>query len=185
MKKHWLINLLINLIILPLLVFAGCDQDIDDLTIRWTFADPISGWTDYETNGNVQNESNANNGNGMTLLGQNRSIRWYPNITCPQGLFSKGAVQPGGAATGGFLRISNVQGPFDITLNYYDSGLGNGGRKPSIIIQGTNTAHGLSTTVENDPITWTYRFASTRNVTVTIGCDAGIRLHDVIITPIK
>jgi len=161
----------------------------------WNFQEAITGWTAYDSN-NANATTMTKDSvylNGMTLLASQRSSRWLATQAKPTGSdFSNGYVLPNGATADGkyFLKISNVQGPFRITLNYTDSGTGtsNSGRYPIIFVNGVDKKHGEETDKTNPKIV-IYDYTGTDKVTVQLGCayntttssSGGIRMHDVIL----
>jgi uncharacterized protein YjdB len=154
---------------------------------HWNFRDPvIPGWTNYATNGSQAMNTNAVYHDGMTLLGAQRNTRWMPDQNIPSGGsalgFTQGCIQTGGATASGsyFLQIANVQGPFEITVNYTGTGGTQSGRYPVLYINGSSVKNGDGTN-NTDPFVLSHNYTGTDTVTVQMGCNEGIRIFDVII----
>jgi len=158
---------------------------------QWTFADPIVNtygvaWTDYATNGNQLMNTDAElPSNGLILAlnasSMNRTMRWMPTQASPGAGFSAGAIQLGGAAVSGFATIAQVQGPFEITVNYVSGGSGSG-RYFILKRAGNPDINGLGSTSGTDTVSFKYQYNGTDKVNLTLAANDGIRVHDVIIT---
>lgn len=144
-------------------------------------------------------------GQGMTLLGSNRSSGMMVKVTRadpedlkdPPIVLSTGCIQPNGTVPNGFAQINEVQGPFDITLKYEADADPNPetdpptvvSRYPTIKIKGAADTeygtgiNGTPSTSKRDNQSFTYSYTGTDTVTVLLVADVNPgKIHDVIIT---
>jgi len=143
-------------------------------SIAWNFQQVPSGWVD---DGSTNNGTDADYGNGMTLTASTRTTRIKTTQTADGA--STGCIQPNGA--GAFAKIEDVQGPFDITLKYTDTGSSAQGRTPYIQIpSGTTVGTGPGSNGAT-VISYTYRYTGTDKVTVILNGSGALRYFDVII----
>jgi uncharacterized protein YjdB len=111
-----------------------------------------------------------------------RSCRYADaaNGSAPSGSgFSDGRLQPNGAGLWGTL--VDVQGPFQITINYTSAGSSE--RYPGIIIDGGTTNVPMSgSTATDDPQTYVFSYAGIDLVTVDFTAEvSGIRVYDLVV----
>ncbi|MDR2542476.1 MAG: hypothetical protein LBC80_03385 [Treponema sp.] len=191
------------LITTVLFLFLACDNlgnEHTERTYKWTFQEQIPGWVEFldiaNRRGDYPNDPNgttmnldAEYLNNMTLLASQRTIRWFPNAPSPAGSgFSNGYLMPNGRADSGTfsLKITNVRGPFTLTLNYTAR---EGQRSfPIIFVNEVEKLKGEETDVDT-PKTITYEYEGSDVVTIQLGnaniagsASAGIRIYDVILT---
>ena len=171
------------------------------LPLHWDFRDPIVDVDGDTWGGNPQN-TNADLGNGLTVLAANRTMDWEPNQNPLTGdriegahrfPATQGAIRPGGgtAITTPFVRIENVQGPFELILNY-NAGSDNNTQRWIIISTdgGVTSTNSTQTTnngeqQSNRQVESTFRYEGTGVVTVTLGVGGGgLRLHDIRLEPL-
>jgi hypothetical protein len=151
--------------------------------VWWNFQTVPTGWTDGATYSGGSNTTyrDVNNEMDMVFLGSRSSQRVITTTSAPTGSsFSSGEYTAGGG--GNFATISQVQGPFSITLNYTSNSNGSD-RSPAIIIKGS-TYSGETSNNGNDPKTYTYTYTGTDKVDITLASstsNAPGRLYDIII----
>jgi hypothetical protein len=131
-------------------------------------------------NSSIKSEENYEDTTGTLQMLVGRADVLRPTDKVPTGSsgFSVGYLQPGGAGTWG--TISQVHGPFTITLNYVTNA--DPGRYPSVVIGGKEY-HGEGSTATNDPKTYSYTYTGNDVVDITLknGSTNPGRIYDVII----
>jgi hypothetical protein len=131
--------------------------------VWWNFQTLPTGWsenTDYNSADTTYRD--VNNEMDMVFL-KSRSQKIETTAKAPTGSgFSDGRHTSGGK--GDFATISQVQGPFSITLNYASNN--SNARRPAIKINGTLYDGGETSTGEAK--TYTYTYTGTDKVTVTL-----------------
>ena len=202
-------NPVFYMILTAFLLFTTCITDSDNGngeedsgpgTFHWTFQGEIPGWKpfinasgftpDFPANPNGTTMAlNATYVNGMTLLASQRTTRWIPDGSAPAGSgFSIGYVMPNGRANTGIysLKIDNVKGPFELTINYIARETQRS--FPIIFINGVEVLRGEETDA-NTPKTITCEYEEDDIVTIQLGNDrnpsdayAGIKFYDIILS---
>lgn len=151
-------------------------QDPTKLT-KWTFAENPEGWT---PDGYAAQPTDADYGNGMTLLGTSRTMGIYPNRTF--GSFSKGAVRIGGNGT--VARITGMTGPYSITVNYQSGGTATDDHRYPVIEIGANSfnaSHELSTSFGGGGRSLEVDYDGADSDTIVLKVVGGVYIYDVII----
>jgi uncharacterized protein YjdB len=180
----------------PFPVTVSLEQEVLQNNRSWDFTKQPTG---------VDGESTFNRdiyyGQGMTLLGSNRSSGIIVKVTRagPEDLntlpviLSTGCIQPNGTVPDGYARIDEVQGPFDITLKYEaDSGSQENPVSPAryttikIKPEGATEygagINGPASSYARDNKSFTYSYTGTDKVSILLVADVNPgKIHDVII----
>jgi hypothetical protein len=162
---------------------AACALDITVVDpsklIQWTFDRNPEGWTEGSA---AAQPTDADYGNGMTLLGTTRTMGIYPARTL--GDFSKGALRIGGSGT--VARITGISGPYNISVHYQSGGTATDDHRYPVIEIGSvsfNANHELSSSFGGGGKILEAQYTGTGGADIVLKAVNGIYIYDVIIEP--